>query len=412
MNGRYLLWLLPAMLMAVAAACALALWGAPIGADFDRDLDGIEFGAPDASLDPVTLNQQGLPIQIDIDATTFRLMRRMENREIYKDRTTNATLRFGESGEVGRYGVLTLRGRGSLLKSSALPNYDVKLIRPVPFADGVEMKRLFLMNLYYDKHQMEIPVAYRLLAELGLFPLHFQFVRLTVAGEPHGMYLLVEPPVSGLRRTFPDCVSVFRRARPNGYDVEWTASVPGVRSSLKRLKSLVQDGSAESLASELPDALDEAPYFRWLAVNALLRNADSLDELFLYERRGDGASPSPLQILAWDYDDILDSELKPGAISDPLLYGCLDPLELRVESNPALMGRYRQFLKALLTDELSLGRVEKIVLETQQLRDGLDDGSGADDQRRARKKRAAFVEEMLEIIRQSHARLSRLVAEP
>ncbi|MGI9240224.1 MAG: CotH kinase family protein [Verrucomicrobiales bacterium] len=404
--------MLPAVLLAIAAAGALAIWGDPVGADLDSDLAGIDLGTTDKSLEAITLNREGLPIDINIDPATFQLMRRMENRVVYKDRAVNADLRFGDSGEVRRYGVLTLRGRGSLLKSSALPNYDVKMIRPVPFADGVEMQRLFLMNLYYDRHQMEIPVAYRLLAEMGLFPLHFQFVRLTVAGQAHGMYLLVEPPVSGLRRTHSDCVSVFRRSRPNGYDVEWTASVPGSRSSLNQLKAAAQGDTGTPLSTSLPRSIDEQRYFSWLAVNALLRNADSLDELFLYERRPEGSSPKPLQVLAWDYDDILNSELKPGAISNPLLYGCLDPLEHRVAESPELMARYKRYLAELLKDELSLERVEKIVVETQALRDGLDDGSGEVEQRRARKKRAAFVEEMLGIIRSTHSELTRLATTP
>jgi spore coat protein CotH len=224
------------------------------------------------------------------------------------------------------------------------------------------------------------------------------------------MYLLVEPPVSGLRRAHPDCVSVFRRSRPNGFDVEWTASVPGVRTSLKRLRALVDEPGAADTAAELAQALDETSYFRWLAVNALLRNADSLDELFLYERRGDGGSPAPLRVLAWDYDDIIDSELKPGALSDPLLYGSLDPLEHRVATDRELYTRYRRFLKVILANELSLGRVERVVLEMQALRDSLDDGSPAENQRRARKRRAAYVDEMLATIRESHRQLSELTA--
>lgn len=410
--GRYFLWMIPPVAMAVGAACAIGLWGVPVSTELDGTLAGIEFDEEDLALAPVTLDREGLPITLDIDPTTFSLMCRMENREIYKDRAVNATVRFGEAGELGRYGVVTLRGRGSLLKASAMPNYDVKLIRPVRFTEDVEMDRLFLMNLYYDKHQMEIPVAYRLLADLGLFPLHFQFVRLTVAGQAHGMYLLVEPPVTGLRRAHPDCVSVFRRSRPNRYDLEWAASVPGVRTSLRRLRTLVEDSGTSDSAARLAAALDQSSYFRWLGVNALLKNADSLDEMFVYERRAAGASTAPLQVMGWDYDDIIDSELKPGALSDPLLYGSLDPLEHWVAADPGLRLRYRRSLNALLMDELSLGRIEQIVLDMQSLRDRLDDGSDPLEQRRARKRRAAYVEEMLANIRKNHRSLSKLSADP
>ena len=405
--ARYLLWLLPATLMAFAAVCALGFWGSPVESDLDGSFSGFEFGGGvDQTLAAVTIDRQGLAIEIDLDPATFKLMCRMENREIYKDRAVNATLRFGDSGEVRRHGVVTLRGRGSLRKSSALPNYNVKMIRPVPFGEGLEMKRMFLMNLYYDKHQMEVPVAYRLLSELGLFPLHFQFVRLTVAGKAHGMYLLVEPPVSGLRRAHPDCVSVFRRARPNAYDTDWAASVPGVRAPMKRLRKFVSEGG-----NGLGACLDEVAYFSWLSVNALLRNADSLDELFLYERRAQGVSQAPLQVLAWDYDDIIDSELKPGALSDPLLFGCLDPLEFKVAADPDLYGRYRKFLKQMLATELSMDRVEKLVREVQAIRDGLDDGSDVQSQRRARRKRAEYSDGMLAILRGSHRELTRLTQE-
>lgn len=351
-------------------------------------------------------NRAGLPIEIRIDPETWTLMHVEANRRHYKRRPVDAAVRFGDRPL--RAATIRLRGKGTLRLSHEV-NLEVKLFRAAEFAPGVSLRRFRLMAMIEDPTEIKTEFGYRVFAEVGLFPLWHQYARLTVNGEPQGMFLLLEPADDGLRRTRPGTVAVFRRERANLFKTDWTKSVPDVRQSLRTLRELIEGAPAENPMAAFERVLDLDQYFTWLGVQTILRSHDHLDELFLYEVRADPAVPAPLSVMAWDTDALFAVEPKKGALDEPLIFSTLAALDRRVRDTPILFARYRETLRGLLEERLPIARLEEILDAVVALRDGLDDGRPAQNQALRCRERREFAERIRSLLRLRHARLRRLL---
>ena len=71
-------------------------------------------------------------------------------------------------------------------------------------------------------------------------------------------------------------------------------------------------------AADLAQLIDLYAYLTWSGVNSILRNSDTVDELFLYEVREDQNRPGRLRSMAWDYDEIMDDG-ESTVVDDPLI---------------------------------------------------------------------------------------------
>ncbi len=156
----------------------------------------------------------------------------------------------------------------------------------------------------------------------------------------------------------------------------------------------------------LERVIDLEAYVTWLATNSILKNADTVDELFLFEVRKDRSQPEPLRIMAWDYDEILQGRHTTKMFPDPLMFArrttALDDL---IKSDPKLYGRYRSTLRRLLTRDLTIERLVEELREVQALRDGLDDGLAPEVQDEKRRQRKATVDKFESDLRERHATL-------
>ncbi|MHC5004999.1 MAG: CotH kinase family protein [Planctomycetota bacterium] len=415
--GRYLAWAALAVGMAAASIAARVVSHPPDAAvarqglpepDFVRDTKVRRTARSFAMLSGLRdttplyeVNREGLPISIELDDRIWQLMLVPGNRETYKRRSCNATVVFAGLGP--RPAVLSLRGGGTL-GAPGKPNFDIRLLRAEELAESVPGKRLFLMNMHFDPAEVELVWAYRLLRQLDLFPLHHQYVAVSVNGTALGMYLLVEQPLQGLRRAHPDAAVVYRRRAPNVYERVWSDAVPSPGASLRRLRSLVRDPDPADPIDAFGQCIELDAYMRWTAFNALLLNFDSLDELFLFEARETAGRPAPLSVMAWDYDDVLSEREKEDAISHPLKHSVRGDLDAAIIGAPALQQRYREVLRALL-DELTPDRLIGELRAVRSLRDGLDDGRPAAVQAEMAAERRRTVRRYGRMLRQRHAEL-------
>jgi len=171
-----------------------------------------------------------------------------------------------------------------------------------------------------------------------------------------------------------------------------------------RQRSVV-GGEEDVVAHRAQQVLDVEKYMQWMAVNALLKNPDTLDELFLYEVRGKDSGPAPLRIMAWDYDDLFVTEPKPDSVPATLLFSGQDRFDFSIKRHPQLYEAYRKTMRRLLSDQLTIEKVIGLLRQTQALRDGLDDGLPEEDQKTAQAERAEFVKKSEDILRKRHAEL-------
>ena len=341
-------------------------------------------------------------IEIDLDPETLALMRVKSNRRRYKKRATDAAVRF--NGGAPQPATIGLRGVGTLKLLDEKLNFKVKLVQRQRFTATIDLKRFYLMNMGHDPHEVELVFSYRVLAELDLFPLHFQYIRVAVNGEPQGMYLLVERPKDGVRRAHPQTVAVYRRRKPNIYQTVWAAGVPDRRASIDRLRAASYPQPMGAAPADLGAVLDLDGYFTWLAVCSALMNPDVEDELHVFEVRPDNACPARLRVMAWDWDDILKKP-NPDAVADPLIFSCRQPLDLRLHECRIWYDAYRRVLRRLLAGPLAGDRLVAVLSEVQRLRDTLDDGRASAVQAEARRERSLAVADFERKLRARHAHL-------
>lgn len=349
-----------------------------------------------------SINQQGLKIDITMDPSVFELMLVPDNRRRYKDRTTSIAIRFGQGAQ--KPATVTLRG-ASTLKGGDRLNFHVRLLGRQYFADDVDLRRFYLTAMIADPWQIRTYFGYRVLTDLNLFPSHFQYARVSVNGEPQGMYLLVEPPTVGIRRQYPGTVAIHRRQKRNIYETYWTASAANPRGTLRRLQQINFHSSVKNPVETYSQVLDLNGYFTWTAVNSVLCNYDSLDELFVYEVRRDKTRPAPLRVMGWDYDEVGSTRQKDGAVPDPLMFSSLDVIDEAIYNHPEIRALYRTTLAQLLQERLTPDYLADTMESVRTLRDQLDDGLPTTMQARQRQDRAVEAARIVETLRARHAEL-------
>lgn len=409
----YLPWIgIPLALLAVGALLSLggsAAGGAPDpGAmtGIGKGRSALKFHAlTQGGMDetPVyTVARPGFTIDITIDPDTYRHMLIPSFRQSYKRRTTDVAVSFG--GLKPTPATLKTRGASSLRRGDRL-NFSITMLRPVMITPDIEMDRFYLVNLIADPHQFKLQFAYGLLTDLGLFfPLH-EYASVLVNGEPQGMFMLVERPRDAIRRVNKGTVSVFRRGRPEIFRRQWSKSIPFATQNIDGLQRVVREGAEDTVAA-LEEVIDLKAYLTWMAVNSILKNDDTDDELFLFEVRKDRHKPQPLRLMAWDYDEIYQEHPAEHKYTDPLLFATWPTqLDLLIRKDPALYERFRKSMQRLLTTDLTIEHMVERLREVQELRDGLDDGLGPAVQEESRRLRAVEVDRFEQAMRERHATL-------
>ena len=178
-------------------------------------------------------------------------------------------------------------------------SFSVNLVAAQAISSDLMLDKFYLINMLEDPYAFKHKFAYDLLAEVGLFFPYQRYANLYLNGELQGLYLLVERPKDAIRRNIPDLKALFRT---------------GPVSMIKRIYlapdyvSHVDDGErihslAESNGQTLDQFIDMDLYMKWLAVNTLLENHDTVDELFLYEYLEENRK-AKIGVMGWDYGDI------------------------------------------------------------------------------------------------------------
>jgi len=297
----------------------------------------------------VTEDGAGTPVNVEVSKKVRELY---QTSMSYKDKALSkwrkATIAYGDQPPQR----CELHARGKSSARFPRKSLTVRHATPTAVLPGVSLRRVFLLNLAFDPHGIEMRFANLLFGELGLFPPHNQFVRLRTNGSDDGLYLLCERHVNALQRQNPDLACVLRMHR-GGFSAVWGAD--GVQ-----LNQIVSDLRA-TLAIEDPTRRGHAMQTRfmmesvvtWMACNSAMQNGDSVDEAFLYAtRNGDGIGP--LHIMGWDCDDLIEPPSHPeSTLEDPLTWACESTLERAVLTTPSTRAQLRAALARVLAGPMS-----------------------------------------------------------
>lgn len=315
----------------------------------------------------------GLRVEMLIKDNDLSGLPKKSNRWYFRDQRHDFVIRFNDGMLLK--GTYKTRGSTSLshiykYNLSNLPCFNIFLFDPIAFSPEIRMKKFYLINLLFDPYYFEMEFSYRLLRDMGLFPLYTQFVALEVNGKPQGLYLLVERPEDAIRRTQKGVIGIYRRKSTEGRRLKFETKyqMPQIieRWHIKHLYETVEKKRGKELINELEKIINIDSYLTWLGFNTLVMNPDISDEIYYIVVKSKDHPDGRLEFSAWDYDDLMKHKQADHAIKDPLLFGCEDKIDRRIQREPLLYTRYKKVLYNLLTRELTESRLKAMITEVRE----------------------------------------------
>ncbi len=196
-------------------------------------------------------------------------------------------------------------------------------------------KEFFLIAMAEDSGYINNLLGYTFLKEINLFPNHFELTHLYYNDIYQGMYLLVEKSKNAIRNNNGGITSIFRRNYGPSFEMVYQSDqISDTKSTAenKRLKSMYtisQKLSGRAFSDSLSRIIDMREYAKWLAINALLRNGDYLDEIFFYGQQTSDKKSISYKIAAWDYDDLFKPPHWGHDYKNSFIYCNEDPLDVK-----------------------------------------------------------------------------------
>jgi len=251
--------------------------------------------------------------------------------------------------------VKDMHTRGSSSLNFIRKSLSVDLDKPYAFRQNnftVAIKKFHLLNLVMDKNLWRNRWSFRVLRELGLFPLFNTYCTVWINNEPQGIYLLVEKPSHGSVKI--KSPYMIRRTADHKIKHEYVndASKEAVRLYRQQYRHIYQSLSSnknEQLFNQLTPLLHLDHYFKWMAFNYLILNGDYADELYFY------IDPQTFRfdLIPWDYDDIFaraphEGEGTPEGYGTSLIFSFEDDLDRAIAKDKLLYQKYCNNFVALL----------------------------------------------------------------
>lgn len=291
-------------------------------------------------------------------------------------------------------------------KSFSVELFDVRLS-----AGEHDLSAFFLLGLQYDDGDFRMHFCNRLLARQGLFLPFNVPVTLYINGDPQGIYLLVERPSDAILRVHPDTISVYRRTGASSVEMTDERAATDSRMTMIRLQRAWDELEGEDAREAVSAGLELDQYYTLLAFNSLMKNADSTDEVFFYERRAEGVRrPQPMSVMGWDFDDVMrEPYRKRKPLDDPLIYASeVDLDEVIHEERPLydrFVGVFREKLDSDWTERALLDELESVRLTLNSI----DCGFAEEEEARLRSARNAEVDLFREEIKRRRAEVTEIL---
>lgn len=251
-----------------------------------------------------------------------------------------------------------LRGKGTL--GCERKSYTLTLKGPGRhmFPDGYA-DEVYLIAMCADERYIQLHTSDILMAELGVFPLRFRYVELTLDGETRGVYLLVEKADDALEQRGSRVSAVLRRRFDPPDDLmeveKSTGDADAAEAAWEEFLAGLGDVDGEAMIAAAEDRLDLDAYLDWVALMTSLGNGDYVDEVWMTaaDARGDDGVVRPFwSVTGWDCDDLFSEchYASKHAIVDEheLLYCTEGRIDETMFADPVVYARFVDRLEGVL----------------------------------------------------------------
>jgi len=240
---------------------------------------------------------------------------------------------------------------------------------------GTASDRFLLISMCKDDRYHQQAFGDRLMRDLGMFPLSFRFVRLSIDGVNAGVYFQLDEPDSTIERQNAALTAIIRRRfdpEDEAEDVKMPDDPVGIADALDRyhaFTNLPQTKSGLELKELLETSMALDHYLQWLAFNSLVKNGDFVDEVFFHASSA-GDDAWHFRMMGWDPDDLVAACHHSGkhAISDPygLLFCAEADLDQALVASPEIYARFVTHVEILATEVLTDAVFEETMEEVRE----------------------------------------------
>lgn len=319
------------------------------------------------TLDEILYNKRPYPLRLHISFND-------EQYQTYQDRLIqNSKAPFQASLQA--WGVQSslvsieaqLRGKGSLRCQRR--NYKVSLPSGQhALIPNSQQSTYYLISMCLDQGYVNQLFGNALMQYLGVFPLHYRLVLLTVNDKEKGIYLLIDHVANRIPQVYPSTQLLVRRGtdidgKPDEVKyskdpsyiayADYSTWRDHAANIARQERNQVND---EPLLDWLSERLNLSQYLTWIAGNTLIHNGDYIDEVWLYALDGQdmkGDRRWHYQVIAWDMDDLF-SECHYGGryavdVLEGLLYCTESILDHAIFGNKSVQNLYISVLKSVLS---------------------------------------------------------------
>lgn len=235
-------------------------------------------------------------------------------------------------------------------------------------------RRFELVSMQEDRGLSTTDLGCRIYGEHHLFPLGGRYVELIVNERPKGPYYMVTAPHEFLKESGSPFAG--RGSGPvNSFKTVYYDKKAGGLAEKEYLLAhreivslagkLVNQGPA--LYEELESRMDIDRYIEFLALNSILMNGDSADEVFFYAvPKKEGKTPY-FEVMAWDLDSLFEkphwfpqnSLIWRGRIKSTLFYSMESPLDRHLSHDHDIRLLLAREIDKLLTDDFTPAKIDE-----------------------------------------------------
>ena len=272
--------------------------------------------------------------------------------------------------------------RGNSTLGFSKKNFYLKSVNKFHFKDEFKTKKLFLLSLVNDEFGFKMEYSFRLLGEMGMSFSHRQFAIVYINNKLQGLYLAMERPEDAIKRKVKGAVSVFRATKSQYRGFYSCYKTPGVNAleTIRYFNSIHDETDHNLQAEKYRIIIDLDMYMKWLVLNSLLENGDSVDELYIYEVRKDSDKKGILKLFPWDYDGIQSNPAHPAKThKDPLLWAAERKLDYEIINNPVLYNQLKNIMSSMLKNHLTKEYLSKILLGLEMELNSIDVGNSKNE---------------------------------
>lgn len=232
------------------------------------------------------------------------------------------------------------------------------------------LKKALFISMPEDYFYVNNFVTTRFAAGLELSSTYIDYAVLNWNRQEPLIYLISPDPKEALLASYSKSVAILRTTHEGNFDIVYkndNLNSDVIYTFLSNLKTALTDSKSTNSTVNIESLINLTGYFQWLALNRILKNCDSTDELFISLEIGSNGLKMA-HFMGWDYEEIFCTKSRISMLDKEkiLLLGGANYINKAIVSNPKLFDLYKRVLEQTIFDHFSPKQIDSQIQYTQE----------------------------------------------